>query len=237
MLITIGIALSIVLTYMAFDPTLRALAFNSAMRAYILIIGIITTFGFKQGIVSVSTIAWKRIFFVGGTALLRRFWINFFKNNAIEHVVKPLVPHVKLWMKVHFNDFKKQPLWMRASETTIGIAAFAVIGYFVGFLKFVWKLIQSILTGKFQTFLLSIMKVFGFIWSKIRPWMDVIAVTAIIKYMEKLSLIRKIFNIREKYVHYKDKTIQKLVHKPVNGVANVIKKNAHKKAQQNGATI
>ena len=245
MLITIGTALFIVIVYMFFDPTLRDFVFAMFLSLYLLVFKIVTQFVFKKGVVSFATIAWKRIFFVGGAALFRRFWINFFKKNATEHVVKPLIPYAKEWIKEHMEDFKEHPLWLKFSESAIGVMIVGFVAYFVGFVAFIWKLLQNILTGKFQTFFLSIIggitKFFGYIWSKIKPWLDVIIITAFLNFVEKIPFVRSIFHntkkVKDKVVEKKDQVIQTAVHKPVNGMANVIKKSTEKKRLKRQANV
>ena len=239
-LITLGTAFLVVFVYGIFDPTLRDFVYAIILRAYLFGFALVTKFLFQKGVVSMATIAWKRIFFVGGFALMKRFWINFFKKNATEHIVKPLLPHAKKWAAAHLEDFKSQPLWLKISETTLGTIIIVAIGYFVGFLAYLWRIIEAVLTGRFQTFFLSILnmirKSLGFIWDKIAPWIDVIFITAFFNLVEKIPVIKAAFEktkkVKDAVVDKKDRAIKAAVHKPVQKVAEVINNHAEKKIQK-----
>ena len=236
-LIAMATALVVITIYMFFDPSLRDFLYGLILRVYLLAVGIVAKFAFKGGVISIATIAWKRIFFVGGLALFKRFWINFAKANVIQHVVDPLKPELKKWFQVHFAMFKKQPKWAQFSESAIGVAILTGIGYFFGAISYIGGLIMKVLTGQLQTFFLSILSlitgVFKFIWSKIQPWLDIILITAAIEMIEKIPgigfLTRKSRQVKNAVVERKDRAIQKVVHTPVKKMAEVIGNHADKK--------
>ena len=239
-LIVFGVAFLVVFVYAMFDPSLRDFIYALILRAYLFGLAIVVKFAFKGGVITMATIAWKRIFFVGGFALVKRFGINFAKKNAVEHVAKPLMPAARTWVAVHFEDFKEQPLWLKFSETTLGVVVIAGVGYFFGLLGYIWTMVEKVLTGKFQSFFLtvlgSITKILGFVWDKIKPWLDVILITAFIEFLERLPIVKALFHktrrVKEKVVERKDKTIRAVVHKPVMKVAEVINNHAEKKIQK-----
>jgi len=236
-------AFLVVLIYMGFDPSLREFVAAVFLRLYLFLLAIVTKFVFQKGIVSVATIAWKRIFFVGGAALFKRFWINFAKKNAITHVVQPLMPHVKEWGKAHVEDFKEKPMWIKFSGTTAGVIIITAIGYFFGLIGYLFTLVEKVLTGKFQSFFLTILgsitKMFTFIWDKISPWIDIIVMTAVLRFIEKIPGIKTLFQktkkVKDVVVKTKDDTIQAVVHKPVQAAATVIGNHTKKKLEQRKA--
>jgi len=236
-LIALGTALLVVIVYLFFDPTLRDLLYAMILRLYLLVVGIVVKFAFKKGAISLATIAWKRIILVGGAALFKRFWINFTKKNLITHVIMPLKPALKRWMKEHVEDFKEQPMWMKTSETTIGTILVGLVAYFVGFLTYLMKIIQAVMAGQFQTFILSVMgmiaNTFNWIWSLIKPWFDVLFITALLEFISRLSLVRRTIHktqrVHEKVVNKKNEAIQAVVHAPIKKVSKIINNHADKK--------
>ncbi len=239
-LIAMASALVVMTIYMFFDPTLRDFLYALILRVYLLAIGIVAKFAFKGGVISIATIAWKRIFFVGGLALFKRFWINFAKKNAITHVLDPLKPVLKKWFQVHFQMFKNQPRWAQFSESALGSAILIGLAYFFGAISYVWSLIMKVLTGQLQNFFLSILGlitgVFKFIWSKIQPWLDIILITAAIEMIEKIPgvrfISRKTRQVKNAVVERKDKAIKAVVHTPVQKVAAAIENHADKKMKK-----
>lgn len=239
-LITITSAFSVVFIYMFFDPSLRDFLYAIILSIYLTVLKTIVKFVFKKGVMSVATIAWNRIFFVGGAALFKRFWINFFKKNTVEHVVNPLMPSAKKWLIVHLAVFKNQPRWLQLSETTVGVVVIGAFGYLFGAIASVWTIIQKFLTGTFQNFFLSVLGMitgaFKYVWSKIQPWLDVIIITAFIDMVEKMpgvkSLFRNTKKVKDKVVEQKDKAIHAVVHKPVKSMCNIIEKHADDKIKK-----
>ncbi len=146
-LISMGSAFLVIAIYMYFDPTLRDFFYAIILSVYLTALKTVAQFVFKKGVMTVATIAWERIFMIGGFALFKRFWINFFKANAVKHVVKPLMPHTKKWLAVHFDMFKKQPRWIQFSETTAGVVVIGAVGYLFGAIRFVWWTPPPILSG------------------------------------------------------------------------------------------
>lgn len=236
-LIAMATALLVLVIYAFFDPSLRDFLYALILRVYLLALGIVAKFAFKGGVISIATIAWKRIFFVGGLALFKRFWINFAKANVVKHVVDPLKPELKKWFQVHFAMFRKQPRWAQFSESAVGVAILTGIGYFFGFVGWIWSLVMKVLTGQLQNFFLSILSlitnVLSFIWSKIQPWLDIILITAAIEMIEKIPgvrfISRKSREVKNAVVERKDKAIKAVVHKPVKRIAAAIGNHADKK--------
>ena len=241
-LIALGTAFLVVFIYGVFDPTLREFVAALFIRFYLLGLNIVVKFTFKKGVVSMATIAWKRIFVVGGFALFKRFWINFFKKNAVDHVVKPLMPHTKKWLAVHFEMFKNQPRWIQFSETTFGMVVIGAAGYFFGAITYVWTLVEKVLTGKLQSFFLSVLGIITgaiqFVWSKIQPWIDVIIFSALIEMAAKIPGVKAVFHktkkVKDVVVEKKDQAIKAAVHKPVQSMADLINRHADEKIKQNG---
>ena len=239
-LIAMGTAMLVVFIYMFFDPTLRDFIYAAIISAYLMVFKVVVGFTFKKGVISFATIAWKRIFFVGGAALFRRFWIDFLKKNATEHIAKPLMPHARRWLKVHLEDFKDQPLWLKVSESTAGAIVIGAVAWFFGLLSYIWTLVEKVLTGKFQSFFLSILGMFtrmlGFLWDKIKPWLDVILITALFNAIEKVPFVQKLFHrgkkVKQTVVEKKDAAIKKVVHAPVQKMAAAIDNHTEKKIQK-----
>ncbi len=233
-------AFLIIFVYMFFDPSLRDFFYAVILRIYLAAAAIVIQFVFKKGVISLATIAWHRIFIIGGLALMKRFWINFAKKNAIKHVVEPLVPPIKRWFAVHMQWFKKQPKWAQFSETTLGASIVVGIGYFFGAVSYIWSLIMKVLTGQLQNFFLSVLGMITgllkFIWDKIKPWLDILLITAAIEMIEKIPGVRAIFRgtrkVKNAVVDTKDKAIHKVVHKPVNSLATAIENHAKKKEEK-----
>lgn len=239
-LIGMSTSFLIIFVYMFFDPSLRDFFYAVILRIYLAAAAIVVTFVFKKGVISLATIAWHRIFFIGGLALMKRFWINFAKKNAIKHIVEPLLPPLKKWFAVHTQWFKKQPKWAQFSETSVGAGLVVGVGYFFGAVTYVWSLIMKVLTGQLQNFFLSVLGMitgaFQFIWSKIQPWFDILLITAAIEMIEKIPGVRAIFRgtrkMKDAVVNTKDKTIRSIVHKPVSSMARAIENHAEKKKQK-----
>lgn len=202
------------------------------------------SFVFVGGVVSFTTIAWKKVLLISVLALLKRAWINSMVAVINHRIKQPLIAPLRLYLKYQWLHFKAYHLWKKALYVLLGLVPSSVALYLIGLWETITYFLGKISIAKFLTLVLAmITEVFGFVmdlWNAwVQPYIDFIIITVVIGFIEKFPVIGYFFRcvriMGKKYSrrlrHRKNRLLDKHLGHRVNQLAQHIHHCANQKKQ------
>lgn len=245
LLLCIGVVLSVIFDEFLWNIILLVMLL--AKKSLFKILVVLKQFFFQEGIVSIATIAWKKVFLSTSLALSKRAIINAVTGFFQERIVKPLIHPLTRYLKVRWRIFKASTWWQKLYTVIFGSVPASLLLWMVGFWNAITLLLKSFSLAKLLTMmlklLLSFFVFFQNIWrSWIQPYIDYIIITIFVTYMEKLPIIgagirRLRITIKWKWRHYKrhkDRIIDQHVDQNVNLFSERIHQHVNKKKEMMG---
>lgn len=245
LLLCIGVVLSVIFDEFLWNIILLVMLL--AKKSLFKILVVLKQFFFQEGIVSIATIAWKKVFLSTSLALSKRAIINAVTGFFQERIVKPLIHPLTRYLKVRWRIFKASTWWQKLYTVIFGSVPASLLLWMVGIWEAITLLLKSFSLAKLLTMmlklLLSFFVFFQNIWrSWIQPYIDYIIITIFVTYMEKLPIIgagirRLRITIKWKWRHYKrhkDRIIDQHVDQNVNLFSERIHQHVNKKKEMMG---
>jgi hypothetical protein len=196
LLLCVGIVLSVI-----YNETLWNIILLGALLAKKFLfkaILILKKFFFKEGIVSLSTIAWKRVLVSSALALSKRAIINTITGFFQERVVKPLIHPLTRYLKIRWILFKASNIWKKITTVIFGSVPATIVLWLIGIIDAIMLLLKSFSLAHFLTFILKFITMFfvffqGLWKTWIQPYIDLIVITILFSFIEKLPIIGPLF--------------------------------------------
>jgi len=211
---------------------------------------ILKKFFFKKGIVSFSTIAWKRVLASSALALSKRAIINTFTGFFQSRIVKPLIHPLTRYLKVRWAIFKDSSVWKKITTIIFGSIPATLLLWLVGIIDAIMLLLKSFSLAKFLTLILKFIATFfvffqGLWKTWIQPYIDLIVITIFFSFIEKLPIIGPLFRrvritIKWNWRHFKyrkEHVMKNHVDANVNAFGERIHKHVNKKKEILAAKI
>ena len=159
---------------------------------------ILKKFFFKEGIVSLSTIAWKRVLVSSALALSKRAIINTITGFFQDRVVKPLIHPLTRYLKIRWILFKASNIWKKITTIIFGSVPATIVLWLIGIIDAIMLLLKSFSLAHFLTFILKFITMFllffqGLWKTWIQPYIDLIVITILFSFIEKLPIIGPLF--------------------------------------------
>ena len=205
---------------------------------------ILKKFFFKEGIVSLSTIAWKHVMVSSFFALSKRAIINTVTGFFQERIVTPLIHPLTRYLKVRWKIFKASNLWQKIYTVIFGTIPASFALWLVGIADAVWLLMKGFSLAKFLTLLLKFITVFFVffqnLWRNwIQPYIDFIVITILVTYIEKIPFIGGVFRRTRIMIKWylrrfhsrRKRIIYKHIDMPVNSLSERIHKHVNRKKE------
>ena len=245
LLLCIGVVLSVIFDEFLWNVILLVmlLAKNSLFK----ILVVLKQFFFKKGVVSLATVAWKKVMLSTSLALSKRAIINSITGFFQDRIVKPLIHPLTRYLRVRWRMFKASSWWQKTYTVLFGSIPASILLWIIGIWEAVALLLKSFSLAKLLTLMLKlIVSFFVFfqnIWrSWIQPYIDFIIITIFVTYMEKIPVlgagIRRLrITIKWKWRHYKrhkDRIIDRHVDQNVNLFSERIHQHVNKKKAMMG---
>ncbi|MGB1309800.1 MAG: hypothetical protein ACPG47_01250 [Leucothrix sp.] len=248
LLLCVGIVLSVI-----YNETLWNIVLLGTLLAKKLLfqgIIILKKFFFKKGIASWSTIAWKRVLASSAFALSKRAIINTASGFFQERIVKPLIHPLTRYLKIRWLMFKESSLWKKITTVVFGSVPATIILWLVGVIDALLLLLKSFSLAKFLTLILKFITTFfvffqGLWKTWIQPYIDLIIVTILFSFIEKIPvigpLLRRVrITIKWKWRHFKyrkEHVIKRHVDANVNAFGEKIHKHVNAKKEIMAAKV
>ena len=205
---------------------------------------ILKKFFFKKGIVSFSTIAWKRVLVSSALALSKRAIINTITGFFQERVVKPLIHPLTRYLKIRWILFKASNIWKKITTIIFGSVPATIALWLIGIIDAIMLLLKSFSLAQFLTFILKFITMFlvffqGLWKTWVQPYIDLIVITILFSFIEKLPIIGPVFrrvritikwNWRH-FKHRKEHVIKHHVDANVNAFGEKIHKHVNMKKE------
>lgn len=242
LLLCIGVVLSVIFDEFLWNIVLLVMLL--AKNALFKVLMVLKQFFFKKGVVSLATVAWKKVIISSSLALGKRAIINTITGFFQERIVKPLIHPLTRYLKVRWIMFKASSLWKKTYTILFGSVPASILLWIIGIWDAIALLLKSFSLAKLLTMILKlIMTFFVFfqnVWRTwIQPYLDLIIITVFVTYMEKVpflgGIIRRLrITIKWKWRHYKrhkDRIIDEHVDQKVNLFSERIHQHVNKKKQ------
>ena len=235
LLLCVGIVLSVI-----YNETLWNIVLLGMLLAKKLLfkgILILKKFFFKKGIVSFSTIAWKRVLASSALALSKRAIINTLSGFFQKRILQPLIHPLTRYLKVRWLMFKASNGWKKVTTIIFGSVPATLLLWLVGIVDALLLLLKSFSLAKFLTIILKFIALFfvffqGLWKTWIQPYIDLIIVTILFSFIEKIPFIGPVFRriritIKWKWRHFKYRREHVMKHH-VDANVNAFSEKIHK---------
>ena len=192
----VGIVLSVIYNETLWNIILLGALFAKKMLFKAILI--LKKFFFKEGIVSLSTIAWKRVLVSSALALSKRAIINTITGFFQDRVVKPLIHPLTRYLKIRWILFKASNIWKKITTIIFGSVPATIVLWLIGIIDAIMLLLKSFSLAHFLTFILKFITMFllffqGLWKTWIQPYIDLIVITILFSFIEKLPIIGPLF--------------------------------------------
>lgn len=192
LVLCIGVVLSVIFDEVLLNILLMGMLL--AKKSIFKLILVAKKFFFKEGIVSLATVAWKHVFVSSSLALSKRAIINTISGFFNERIAKPLIHPISRYLKIRWSIFKASNLWQKTYTIIFGSIPASIVLWFFGVVEAITLLLKSFSLAKFLTLILKLMMMmfvfFHNIWrSWIQPYLDFILITILLTYIEKIPLL------------------------------------------------
>ena len=235
LLLCIGIVLSVI-----YNETLWNIILLGMLLAKKLLfkgILILKKFFFKKGIVSFSTIAWKRVLASSALALSKRAIINTLSGFFQKRILQPLIHPLTRYLKIRWLMFKASNAWKKVTTIIFGSVPATLLLWLVGIVDALLLLLKSFSLAKFLTIILKFIALFfvffqGLWKTWIQPYIDLIVVTILFSFIERIPFIGPVFRrtritIKWKWRHFKYRREHVMKHH-VDANVNALGEKIHK---------
>ena len=244
--ITLLLCIGIVLTVIYNETLWNIILVGLLLAKKLLFKGILILkkFFFKKGIVSYSTIAWKRVLASSTLALSKRAIINTISGFFQSRVVKPLIHPLTRYVKIRWIIFKGSSVWKKITTVIFGSIPATLLLWLIGIIEAILLLLKSFSLAKFLTLILKFIAMFfvffqGLWKTWIQPYIDLIVVTILFSFIEKIPIIGPLFRrIRitikwnwRHFKHRKEHVMKHHVDNNVNALGEKIHKHVNKKKE------
>ena len=205
---------------------------------------ILKKFFFKNGIVSFSTIAWKRVLASSALALSKRAIINTLSEFFQNRVVTPLIHPLTRYVKIRWTIFKASSVWKKITTVIFGSVPATLLLWLVGIIEAITLLLKSFSLAKLLTVILKFIAMFFVffqgLWNTwIQPYIDLIVVTILFSFIEKLPIIGPLFRrLRitikwswRRFRYRKEHVMKQHIDANVNALGEKIHKHVNKKKE------
>jgi len=248
LLLCLGVVLSVIFDELLWNIVLMGVLLAKNILFKVLLV--LKQFFFKQGVVSLATVAWKKVFVSSFFALSKRAMINtvtgFFQNRVVTPLIHPLTRYIR----VRWALFKASSLWKKTYTILFGSVPTTLALWVIGVIDALMLLLKSFSLAKFLTLILKFLSTFLVffqnLWrSWIQPYIDFIIITVFVSYVEKIPVIGALFRrlritLRWKWRHFKrrkDRLIDQHVDQNVNLVSERIHQHVNAKKKQVAAQL
>lgn len=248
LLLCVGIVLSVIYNETLWNIVLLGVLLAKKLLFQGLII--LKKFFFKKGIVSFSTIAWKRVLVSSALALSKRAIINTISGFFQDRVVKPLIHPLTRYLKIRWMMFKSSNIWKKITTVVFGSVPATLLLWLIGIVDAVMLLLKSFSLAKFLTLILKFITMFFVffqgLWNTwIQPYIDLIIVTILFSFIEKLPIIGPLFRrVRitikwnwRYFKHRKERVMKQHVDANVNALSEKIHQHVNKKKEIMAAEV
>ena len=196
LLLCVGIVLSVIYNETLWNIVLLIILF--AKKLLFKGIVILKKFFFKEGIVSLSTVAWKRVLASSALALSKRAIINIISGFFQSRVVKPLIHPLTRYLKIRWKMFKVSSFWKKITTVVFGSVPATFLLWLIGIIDAIALLLKSFSLAKFLTLILKFIGMFlvffqGLWKTWIQPYIDLIVITIFFSFIEKIPFIGPLF--------------------------------------------
>ena len=242
LLLCVGIVLSVIFNETLWNIILMGLLLAKKLLFKGLII--LKKFFFKDGIVSLSTIAWKRVLASSAMALSKRAIVNTITGFFQDRVVKPLIHPLTRYIRVRWRIFKDSSVWKRVATVIFGSIPATLLLWLIGIIDAIMLLLKSFSLAKFLTLILKFIAMFfvffqGLWKTWVQPYIDLIVVTILFSFIEKIPFIGPLFRriritIKWNWRHFKyrkNHVMRHHVDANVNAFGEKIHKHVNKKKE------
>ena len=235
-------ALAIIFSDVIWSVILLGVIFSKGLLFKFLLI--LKKFFFKEGIVSLSTIAWKHVMVSSFFALSKRAIINTITGFFQDRIVKPLIHPLTRYLKVRWKMFKASNLWQKCLTIFFGTIPASFGLWIVGIADAVWLVMKGFSLAKFLTLILKFITVFlvffQSLWRNwIQPYIDFIVITILVTYVEKIPFIGGVFRRTRITIKWhlrrfhsrRKRIIEEHIDRPVNLLGERIHKHVNQKKE------
>ena len=242
LLLCVGIVLSVIFNETLWNIILMGLLLAKKLLFKGLII--LKKFFFKDGIVSLSTIAWKRVLASSAMALSKRAIVNTITGFFQDRVVKPLIHPLTRYIRIRWRIFKDSSVWKRVATVIFGSIPATLLLWLIGIIDAIMLLLKSFSLAKFLTLILKFIAMFfvffqGLWKTWVQPYIDLIVVTILFSFIEKIPFIGPLFRriritIKWNWRHFKyrkNHVMRHHVDANVNAFGEKIHKHVNKKKE------
>lgn len=242
LLLCVGIVLSVIFNETLWNIILMGLLLAKKLLFKGLII--LKKFFFKDGIVSLSTIAWKRVLASSAMALSKRAIVNTITGFFQDRVVKPLIHPLTRYIRIRWRIFKDSSVWKRVATVIFGSIPATLLLWLIGIIDAILLLLKSFSVAKFLTLILKFIAMFfvffqGLWKTWVQPYIDLIVVTILFSFIEKIPFIGPLFRrtritIKWNWRHFKyrkNHVMRHHVDANVNAFGEKIHKHVNKKKE------
>ena len=242
LLLCLGIVLSVIYNETLWNILLMGLLLAKKLLFKGIII--LKKFFFKDGIISLSTIAWKRVLVSSALALSKRAIINTITGFFQDRVVKPLIHPLTRYIKVRWRIFKNSSIWKQITTVIFGSVPATILLWLVGIIDAILLLLKSFSLAKFLTLILKFIAMFfvffqGLWKTWVQPYIDLIVITILFSFIEKIPVIGPLFRrlritIKWNWRHFKHRKEHVMKHHVdanVNALGEKIHKHVNKKKE------
>ncbi len=242
LLLCVGIVLSVIFNETLWNIILMGLLLAKKLLFKGLII--LKKFFFKDGIVSLSTIAWKRVLASSAMALSKRAIVNTITGFFQDRVVKPLIHPLTRYIRIRWRIFKDSSVWKRVATVIFGSIPATLLLWLIGIIDAIMLLLKSFSLAKFLTLILKFIAMFfvffqGLWKTWVQPYIDLIVVTILFSFIEKIPFIGPLFRrvritIKWNWRHFKYRKNHVMKHHVdanVNAFGEKIHKHVNKKKE------
>ena len=242
LLLCIGIILSVIYSETVWNVILLGVLL--AKKLLFKAILILKKFFFKEGIVSFSTIAWKRVLVSSALALSKRAIINTISGFFQNRVVTPLIHPLTRYLKIRWIIFKASNIWKKITTVIFGSVPATLLLWLIGIIDAILLLLKSFSLAQFLTLILKFITMFlvffqGLWKTWIQPYIDLILITILLGFIEKLPVIGPLFRrvriiIKWNWRHFKyrkEHVMKHHVDANVNAFGEKIHKHVNKKKE------
>lgn len=248
LLLCIGIVLSIIYNETLWNIALLGMLLAKKLLFKALII--LKKFFFKKGIVSFSFIAWKRVLASSVLALSKRAISNTISGFFQNHILQPLIHPLTRYLKIRWVMFKASSVWMKFTTIIFGSVPATLMLWLIGIIDAITLLLKSFSLAKFLTLILKFIAMFFVFFQGLwktwaQPYIDLIIVTILFSFIEKLPVLGPIFRriritIKWNWRHFKyrrEHVMKNHVDANVNAFSEKIHKHVNMKKEIFAAKI
>lgn len=192
LVLCVGVVLSVLFDEVVLNILLLGMLLAKKFVFKLLLIA--KQFFFKDGIISLATVAWKQVLVSSSLALSKRAIINTISGFFNDRIAKPLIHPISRYLKIRWSIFKASNLWQKTYTIIFGSIPATFMLWLVGIGEAVTLLLKSFSLAKFLTLILKIITLtfvfFHNIWrSWIQPYLDFILITILLTYIEKIPFL------------------------------------------------